>query len=201
LGKKSFPSTTHRVKEMKTCIALIRGINVGRAKRVAMKDLRDLVESHGHENVRTVLNSGNVIFSARDRKEGDIAHFIENGIGERFGFSAAVVVISARDLAAIIREDPFGTDATDPGRYLVAFVSRPGTLELAEPLLHEPWSPDAIAIGAKAAYLWCPKGVSDSKLVQAFSRLLADSATSRNWATVLKLHAAASVSHAAEPAP
>jgi uncharacterized protein (DUF1697 family) len=87
---------------MTDCIALIRGINVGRAKRIAMADLRGLIEGLGHTNVRTLLNSGSAIFQAQRPNMSKLALTIEAGITSEFGFSAAVVVITAANLNAII---------------------------------------------------------------------------------------------------
>ncbi len=176
---------------MSTCIALIRGINVGRAKRVAMADLRRMLEDMGHSNVRTLLNSGNAVFQTERPKVRSAASAIEDQIVRRFGFQAAVVVITSGDLAEIIDGDPLGDVATDHARHLVAFVSDPASLSAAKPLLLSPWAPERFALGSKAAYLWCPNGVIGSSLAQAFARLTADSATMRNWSTVLKVQAAA----------
>jgi uncharacterized protein (DUF1697 family) len=74
----------------------------------------------------------------------------------------------------------------------VAFVAQPAVLERAGPLLREAWAPDALAVGRRAAYLWCADGVLDSRLSQAFGRQFGEDTTTRNWSTVLKLHAAAS---------
>jgi len=179
---------------MTTCIALIRGINVGRAKRMAMADLAHMFDGMGLKGVRTILNSGNVVFQARRPDVKDLARSIEGQIVKRFGFSAAVVVITAGDLAIIIEENPLPSVATDPSRYLVAFVSDPVNLSGARPLLEESFAPEHFAIGTKAAYLWCPNGIINSRLGPAFARLTADSATTRNWATVLKLQAALGLS-------
>ena len=176
---------------MTTCIALIRGINVGRAKRMAMADLRDMFESMGLSMSQTLLNSGNVVFRAQRRKLRDLALSIEGQIIRRFGFSAAVVVITADDLDKIVDESPLLAVANDPSRHLVAFVTDPATLVKAKPLLDGAWAPERFAMGTKAAYLWCPNGVTHSPLGLSFGRLTADSATTRNWATVLKLQAAA----------
>lgn len=176
---------------MTGCVALLRGINVGRAKRIAMADLRDLVAGLGHANVRTVLNSGNVLFDAARGDPGRLASAIEAAIEARCGFSARVVVVTAADLDVIVRENPLPGVATNPSRLLVAFVGKPAALDAAGPLLREPWEPDALAVGSRAAYLWCAGGVLDSPLAQAFGRRLGEAATTRNWSTVLKLHAAA----------
>jgi uncharacterized protein (DUF1697 family) len=172
------------------CIALIRGINVGRAKRIAMADLRRMVEGLGHDNVRTLLNSGNVVFEATRPRMSKLAEAMEAGIARTFGISARVVVVAASDLTTIIDENPLRAVAGDPARYMVAFVASPSTLTRAKSLLDEAWTPEAFAIGAKAAYLWCANGVADSKLAKAFARAVGDAATMRNWATVLKLIAA-----------
>lgn len=176
---------------MTECIALLRGINVGKAKRIAMADLRALVAGLGHARVRTVLNSGNVLFGAARGDTARLAAAIEAAIAARCGFASRVVVVTAADLAAIVRENPLLDVATNPSRLLVAFVAKPAALDAAGPLLREPWAPDALAVGSRAAYLWCPDGVIDSRLAQAFGRQLGEAATTRNWSTVLKLQAAA----------
>src|SRR5438094_2976281 len=91
---------------MTTCIALLRGINVGRAKRLPMEDLRALVEGLGHTNVRTLLNSGNVVFDAHRVNVSKIAKSIEVAIADKFGFPAAVVALTAEDFAAVETGQP-----------------------------------------------------------------------------------------------
>lgn len=176
---------------MTTCIALLRGINVGRAKRLPMEDLRALVEGLGHTNVRTLLNSGNVVFDAHRVNISKIAHSLEAAIADRFGFAAAVVILTAADLAAVILENPLQIEATDPSKYLIAFVSSTTSLAKAKPLLAESWKPEALAISRRAAYVWCANGIIESKLLQAFGRATGGVATTRNWATLLKLQTAA----------
>jgi uncharacterized protein (DUF1697 family) len=176
---------------MAECIALIRGINVGRGNRVAMGDLRDLFTGLGHENVRTILNSGNVLFRCPRPNERKMSSAIEAAIAGACGFSASVMVMTAADLAAIIEENPLLNMAKDPARHLVAFVADAKRLGPLRPLLKENWKPDALAITQRAAYLWCSTGILESKLLQAFVRKAGNTVTTRNWATVLKLHAAA----------
>jgi uncharacterized protein (DUF1697 family) len=180
-----------RALAMTTCIALLRGVNVGRAKRLAMADLRKLVEGLGHTNVRTLLNSGNVVFDAHRVNVSKIAQSVEAAITDKFKFAAPVVVLTAADLAGIILENPLHAAATDPSKHLVAFVSSTTSLAKAKPLLAKSWTPEALAIGKRAAYVWCANGIIESKLLQAFGRATGGVATTRNWATVLKLQAAA----------
>src|SRR5881628_2807318 len=99
-------------------VALIRGINVGRAKRVAMADLRALVEDLGYGDVRTLLNSGNVVFTAPRAGRG-AADRIEKALAARLGVPARVTVLTAAELAAAISENPLREVAKDPSRLLV----------------------------------------------------------------------------------
>lgn len=176
---------------MANCIGLIRGINVGRAKRIAMADLRKLVLDLGHTQVRTLLNSGNVIFEGKRPNVLKIAAGIEAAIAAECGFSASVIVITARDLDRIVDENPLLRIATDHARHLVAFAKGPQHLEILHPMRKEPWTPDALAVTQRAAYLWCAAGILESKLSKEFARRARDRLTTRNWATVLKLQAAA----------
>jgi len=170
-------------------VALIRGINVGKAKRVAMSDLRALVEDLGYRDVRTLLNSGNVVFTvpASDRKGP--APRIEEAMTARLGISARVTVLTAAELAAVVADNPLGEIADDPSRLLVTVLTDPADRKRLLPLARQDWAPDVLGVGARVAYLWCPKGMLESRLFAAVSRLLGDAATTRNWATVTKLHA------------
>ncbi len=182
---------------MATCIALLRGINVGKAKRIAMADLRSLFEKLGYTRIATLLNSGNVVFDAPHADIDQLTSAIEAAIEGAFGFPAPVVTISTTDLNAIIQANPLRDTATDPAKHLVAFVSRPAVLTDCQMLSAASWQPEAIALGNQAAYLWCPGGIHESRLMQAFSRLTGDAATTRNWATVLKLQALAELQETA----
>jgi uncharacterized protein (DUF1697 family) len=170
-------------------VALLRGINVGKAKRVAMAELRALVEELGCRDVKTLLNSGNVVFATA--KPAGIASRIQKAIASKLGVSARVTAISADELATIVRENPLGDVATDPSRLLVAVFAdakdRPKLVALAK----QEWKPEAIAVGTRAAYLWMPDGVLQSRLAKALDKSLGDAVTSRNWTTVLKLAALA----------
>jgi uncharacterized protein (DUF1697 family) len=168
---------------------LLRGVNVGKTKRIAMSDLRALLEGLGHSNVRTLLNSGNAVFSAARGTSAAHAAAIRREIGRKLGFDVAVVVVSAAELDAIVKENRLREAAKDPSRFLVAFACDPKALDAAQGLCAKPWRPDAIAVGSRAAYLWCAAGLIESKLVQAFARAAGERATLRNWATVLKLQA------------
>ena len=170
-------------------VALIRGINVGRAKRVAMADLRELLAELGYGEVRTLLNSGNVVFSAGREKPNRIGTRIEASMRERLGVSAPVTVLTAAAFATVVEENRLAKVAKDPARFLVAFCNDAGRLEQLGPLTRQRWSPEALAVGSVAAYLWCASGILESRLAEAVGRVLGESTTTRNWTTVTKIHA------------
>jgi uncharacterized protein (DUF1697 family) len=173
---------------MPTYIALLRGINVGRAKRVAMADLRQVVAELGYTNVRTLLNSGNVVFDSARKVPASAAGTIRDAIADRTGVTSEVTVISAADLDAIISEYPLSAVVTNPSRCLVAFPSTVAELAKASALLQRDWAPEQFALGTRTAYLWCSEGILGSTLGKVFGQAMRDKVTTRNWTTVLKLH-------------
>ena len=174
-----------------THIALLRGINVGTAKRVPMADLRELMAGLGYSGVATLLNSGNVVFTSRRERPERAEARIEEAIAGRFGFTSRVTVITAEELAAIVNENPLRDAATDPSRLLIAVLKAPLDRAKLLPLAERSWAPGLLAVGTRAAYLWCPDGMLESPLASEVGRILADAVTTRNWATVLKLQALA----------
>jgi uncharacterized protein (DUF1697 family) len=176
---------------MSVCIALIRGVNVGKGNRIAMADLKELIADLGHTDVRTLLNSGNAVFQSKRPNVAKISAGIQAAIVRGCGFSASVMVVTAENLDRIIEENPLLAIAKDPARHLVAFVADAKHLAPLRPLQEERWTPDALAMTQRAAYLWCSTGLLESKMSQAFTRKAGATITTRNWATVLKLQAAA----------
>jgi uncharacterized protein (DUF1697 family) len=169
-------------------VALLRGINVGKAKRVAMADLRGLMADLGYLEVRTLLNSGNVVFSAARVVGGGLAASLERAIHERLGVSSRVTVLAARELAEIVSGNPLGKVADNPSRLLVSVLADPGDRARLVPLSRQDWAPEAFGLGRRVSYLWCPRGIIDSKVAKAVDRAVGDGVTARNWATILKLH-------------
>ena len=177
-------------------IALLRGINVGRAKRIAMADLRTLFEELGFTGVRTVLNSGNVVFGSPALTPAASAKVIEDALVERTGVVSRVTVLSAHELAMVVAGNRLVELSTDHARLVTFIVSGDepgeaggGLLERLAPLATQDWAPGALAIGKRAAYVWCPSGVLDSTAAAAVGKLLGDATTARNWNTLCKLHA------------
>jgi uncharacterized protein (DUF1697 family) len=174
---------------MKRHIALLRGINVGQAKRVPMAELRALMEGLGHANVRTLLNSGNAVFDARAGTPPALAKTLRAALLDRLGVDCEVIVKTAAELEAVIAEHPLRAHADDDARMLVMFVQEASTLAELKALESTDWSPEAFAAGRHAAWLWCASGIIESRVAKAVGKLLKERGTARNWATVQKLQA------------
>jgi uncharacterized protein (DUF1697 family) len=170
-------------------VALLRGVNVGKAKRVAMADLRSLLESLGYGDVRTLLNSGNAVFDGPAETQAKHAQRIQAAVARDLGVEALVVVKSARDVAAIVAGNKLSAIATDPSRLLVAVANDSKALAMLTLPARAEWGVDEVHIGRHAAYVWCANGILESKVAVALLKGLARSGTTRNWSTVEKLHA------------
>jgi uncharacterized protein (DUF1697 family) len=174
---------------MSTYVALLRGINVGKAKRIAMADLRALLGDLGYTDVATLLNSGNVVFKAGKGSAKKLAADISAAIATRLSIEVPVIVASARDLALIAEENPFAETADDPSRLLVAFVADASVLAAMLAIAPHVVAPEQFHIGTHAAYLHCASGILESKAAEALLGKARKTATTRNWATVQKLQA------------
>jgi uncharacterized protein (DUF1697 family) len=170
-------------------VALMRGINVGKAKRIAMADLRALAEGLGYTEVATLLNSGNLVFSAAARSGATAAACIQACIDSELGVACKVTVLSAPQWQAVLDDNPLTGMMTDPSRLLVAVWRDSAGREATERFMQQDWAPDAVACGRHAAYLWCSEGILASRAAVALDRQLRDGITSRNWATALKIQA------------
>ncbi|MEP7064993.1 MAG: DUF1697 domain-containing protein [Gemmatimonadota bacterium] len=169
-------------------VALLRGINVGKAKRIAMADLRALCEGLGYENVRTLLNSGNVVFTA-PRADAQAAAKIEREIERKLGVSSRVIAFTGAELDAIIAENPFTECDENPSRFLVMLLAHDLDRAPLRQLAAQRWGPERLGVGTHAVYLWCANGILDSAALTALNKVTGDAGTTRNWATMLKLQA------------
>ena len=152
-----------------------------------MADLRALVEGLGFRDVRTVLNSGNVVFSVPKNRRGDAAARIQKALAAKLGLDVRVTVLTGEEVAAAVRENPLTDVANNPSHLLVMVLREPSDQGRLKPLLEERWSPEVLALGRRVAYLWCARGVADSTLWPAVDRALERSGTVRNMATMTKL--------------
>jgi uncharacterized protein (DUF1697 family) len=171
-----------------TWILLLRGINVGRAKRMPMAELRRMLEDLGFRDVSTLLNSGNAVFTASRAATADaLTKRIERAVEKTFGFTARCFVLSARDLSTVMAENRLVDRADNPSRLVVAFLPDAALGARLRPLLDQAWGEEALAVGTRAAYLWCPHSIAVSPLIEAVGRALGTEVTMRNWATVEKI--------------
>jgi uncharacterized protein (DUF1697 family) len=173
---------------MSRFVALFRGINVGKAKRIAMADLRALLESLGYTGVQTLLNSGNAVFESEGDSADKHARGIRDAVAKQLGVDALVVVKSAREIAAIVAGNKLAAVASDPSRLLVAVTTQAAGLKELEALGRTGWGEEEVLVGKHAVYAWCPNGILKSKASTALLKGLAESGTTRNWATIEKLH-------------
>lgn len=152
-----------------------------------MADLRALVEQLGYSDARTLLNSGNVVFTVPPGNRADPGARIETGIASRLGVTTRVTVLSGKEVAAAVEGSPFGALADNPSRLMVMVLRDPATLARLKPLLKQPWTPEALALGKRVAYLWLADGVIDSPLWTAVAKMVGDGGTARNIATMTKI--------------
>ena len=170
-------------------VVLLRGVNVGKAKRVPMADFRAMLEALGHSDVKTLLNSGNAVFTSTRRNADKLADDIGAGLRERFAIATPVIVKSASELQAIVGGNPIVPPEPEHARFLVAFAMAPDrltALESLRPLLHPG---ERLAITAHAAHLHCAGGLLESQASEALLVKVGKDVTSRNWSTVIKLAA------------
>ena len=175
--------------EETTYVALLRGINVGRARQVAMDELRALVSSLGHRDVRTLLRSGNVVFRGPSRDVRDVAKELERAIAVGLSLSVGVVVRTAAQLADVVAADPLPDGAADGTSLHVMLLAAPLTAEERSRLDPEEFLPDEVRVAdhGMEVYVRYRNGMSGSKTAARLDRRIKTLATDRNWNTVTKL--------------
>ncbi len=168
-------------------IAFLRGINIGPRNRIAMPALRELLTSAGYEDVRTYVQSGNVVLSSETPPE-QLAIECERLIVERFDLNIDVVVRTRDELAAVVRRNPLGELAVDPKRYQVSFLEAALAPEGLERLTALAVAGEQLAAIGRELYAWHPHGVARSRLWAGLAdRALGVKATARNWTTTTTL--------------
>jgi uncharacterized protein (DUF1697 family) len=170
-------------------VALFRGINVGKAKRIAMADLRVLLAKLGYTDVATLLNSGNAVFTGTAGSADQHAERIRQAVLKKTGVDALVIIKSDKDMAGVIAGNELGAIADDHSRLLVALTNDAKALAGIKTLARADWGDEKIHVGKHAAYLWCANGILESKAIGALLKGLEGSGTTRNWATLNKIHA------------
>jgi uncharacterized protein (DUF1697 family) len=169
-------------------VALLRGVNVGGTK-VAMADLRRLVADLGHDDVKTYLQSGNVVFGSTVRDAEALARGIERAIADELGLTVPVLVRSGRELAAVAGGNPYADWEDDPTRLLVAFLATAPEKSAVAALTVPGGENVAFTVTGREVYLHYPDdGYGRSKFTNNYlEKKLGVVATTRNWRSVRAL--------------
>ena len=177
---------------MTTYVALLRGINVGGNKMVAMAELRAALTEMGLAEVRTLLQSGNVVFRAAAQPSAKLEARLEKEAGKRFGFAPDFHVRTADEWREVIAANPFPKEAkADPGHLLVTFFKTPVDTAKVKALQSAIIGPEIARCNGRQLYMTYPNGVGNSKAALLIDRMLGARGTARNWNTVTKLAALA----------
>jgi uncharacterized protein (DUF1697 family) len=168
-------------------VALLRGINVGGHRKVPMAQLRAALEGAGFADVRTHLQSGNVLLSGDSGPEA-LGRSMEAVIEAEFGFGVDVVVRTRDQLAAAVARNPLTGVATVPKLHHVVFLSAEPDPEAVRRIEAAELGEERVAFSGREVYAWYPGGSQRSPLAQLLTdRRLGVIATARNWNTVTKL--------------
>jgi uncharacterized protein (DUF1697 family) len=167
-------------------VALLRGINVGGKNKLPMKDLTSLFGQAGYKNVRTYIQSGNVVFEAAESKT--LAAKIAASIEKQFGFKVPVVLRNADEMRAVIVGNPYVQNVADHRWLHVYFLADSPDAAAVAALDPNRSTPDAFHVSGREIYLHVPNGMGKTKLPNAyFDSKLKTVSTARNWATAQKI--------------
>ena len=178
---------------MTAAIALLRAVNVAGSGKVSMAELAKLLTKLGYGNVKTLLQSGNVVFTSNAKADAKMEAALEAAVAKALGVNPAFVVRTAAEWEAIIASNPFPDAAKDDPSHLVvmAFKSAPKPADV-NALQAAVVGREIVHASGKNVYISYPDGIGTSKLTNAvIERKLRVAGTARNWNTVLKLAAAA----------
>ena len=166
---------------------MLRGINLGPTRRVPMADLRALFGDAGYADVRTYVQSGNIVLEST-AKPADLEREAAALISAHFGFDVPVIVRTSRQLAAVVKLNPLGDVADNPKRYQVSFLSDKPAATVLKALEAAATGGERVVSHGREIYAWHPDGVARSKLWNGLAgKGLGITATARNWTTVTTL--------------
>ena len=144
-------------------VVLLRGVNVGRSKRIGMAQLREVLQQLGYADVSTYLQSGNAVLTSPS-PAAEVAARVEDGLAGALGVRVRVVVRSGAELAAVVAADPLREVAGDPRLHFVGFLSAAPDPERVRELDESAYAPDVFRLDGRELHLWLPGGVQDSPL-------------------------------------
>jgi uncharacterized protein (DUF1697 family) len=171
---------------MPTYIAMLRGINVSGQKLIKMERLRTSLEALGFDEVRTCIQSGNIVFKTAKQSADGLAKKIADKILSEFGFPAPVLIRTAAEMSAVVTANPFSKEARiDESKLHVAFLSDSAPPAAKKTLAVLAAKPERFQVSGREIYLCFPDGYGSTKLSNsAIEKKLSVSATTRNWKTV-----------------
>jgi uncharacterized protein (DUF1697 family) len=173
---------------MTTYVALLRGVNVGGNKMVSMAELRVALEKMGLSDVRTVLQSGNVVFRSTARAGAPLEQSLEKELEKQLKCQADVHIRTAVEWKDVVARNPFADEAMrDPGHLLVMFFKAPLLSANVKALQSAITGPEILHARGRELYMVFPDGMGNSKAARLVDRKLGARGTARNWNTVLKL--------------
>jgi uncharacterized protein (DUF1697 family) len=181
------PGRRNAHRRPQTSIALLRGINVGGRTKVSMADLRALFDELEAEDVRTHLQSGNVVFKSVLRGT-ELIEAVEKAIARDLGLKVTVLVRTKVQLAKVVANNPFAEKANEQAKLHVAFLADAPSRARIRELDPAYGRPDEFRVAGREIYLYYPNGYGRTKINNAyFEKMLGVAATTRNWNTVTKL--------------
>nr|WP_297787201.1 DUF1697 domain-containing protein [uncultured Allomuricauda sp.] len=170
-----------------TYIALLRGINVSGQKKIKMAELRGILEDAGLKNVKTYIQSGNIVFNIEQTYRNKIEELIATTIHRHYGFDVPTLVVNGEDVEQILKANPFSKEAEENKLYYVLLKSPPKE-EMVEQFNQLQFDNEDFHITDTCVYLFCKNGYGKAKLNNNFvERKLKVEATTRNQKTMLKL--------------
>lgn len=173
---------------MNVHVALLRGVNLGGHNQIGMETLRDICVSLKLRSPRTYIQSGNVVFGAREADLGKLAARIESAIEKRCGFRPSTILRTAAEMREVVARNPFaGRAELDPAKLAVFFLADAPSPEVATKTQAINVGPEEIRVDGRELFVYFPDGQGRSKLLPALERTLKLPATARNWNTVNKL--------------
>src|SRR5262245_14104868 len=170
-------------------VALLRAVNLAGKNAVAMADLRAMLGRLGLTDVTTLMMSGNVVFGCGSASPASLEKKLEAASTKTFGFDTDYFIRDARELRAIIKDNPFPREASaDPGHLLVVFLKDAATAAAAKALQAAIKGREVVRAKGRHAYVYYPDGIGNSKLTAALiEKHLGCRGTARNWNTILKI--------------
>ena len=174
---------------MKTYISILRGINVGGKNLIKMNSLQAMFEGMGFHNVKTYIQSGNVVFQSLETHPEELERLISEGILREYQFNVPVLVREVSELKSILALNPLITDfEEDISKFHVTFLSKLPESQYLQGIISGSYLPDKCIIIGRTIYLVCPNGYGKTKLNNNFfENKLKVSATTRNLRTLMEL--------------